>query len=117
MLLGTIISALVKILWPKAPAFLADILAAIVPLVIDVVQDLTDASLTGQEKFEEAVTTVVAILDEAFIAVPEWASMDPAKKATIMAGVIELVYFIVKIAGKSGGKGDLRKVARALRRS
>lgn len=109
-----------KLLFPRAPAWIAVLLSAAVPAVIDLVEDLADMDdLTGPEKFEFVVSNVRKFLDDGFDEIPEWSAYPEDKRDLIIGGMTELAYFIHKVAesgGKKLAKRGLRRSVRKMRR-
>lgn len=106
-----------KLLFPKAPPWIATLLSTAIPAVIDLVEALDDAvDKTGSEKFEFVVSEIRDLLDEGMDSIPEWGDYSEDGRDRILGGLVELAVFVHKIAEDESPKAARRKVRRALRK-
>ncbi len=120
MLFGQIITSVMRLIFPKAPAWVAQLLSLAVPATIEMVRELNDIQAEGKIKFGMAVSEISELLDDAFDDLPEWSSLSEEQRDRIIGGLVELAVFLEGLVGKVGKKETLRSargVMRTLRRS
>lgn len=111
-----LITALLTLLWPAAPAWLARVIADLIPAVGAIVAALEGREdLTGPERAEVAIVEVGAFLDVALDDVPEWSAISEARRDRIIAGLVELALFAERVAARPGGRADIRGAVRRIR--
>jgi len=120
MLFAQIITGVMRLVFPKAPAWVAQLLALAVPATIEMVRELNDLKAEGDVKFGMAVSEISDLLDDSFDDLPEWSSLSEEQRDRIIGGLVELAVFLEGLVGKMGKKETLRSargVMRSLRRS
>ena len=116
---GQIITSVMRLIFPKAPAWVAQLLSLAVPATIELVRELNDINAEGKIKFGMAVSEISELLDDAFDDLPEWSSLSEEQRDRIIGGLVELAVFLEGLVGKVGKKETLRSARssiRALRR-
>lgn len=96
---------ILKLAWPLAPAWLGDLVSAIVGLVKTLVDELTSdeyKSLPGPDKLAHVVTVARAELDENFDGLPAWSLLPEEARDRILAGIAELVLLIGRASRPKG---------------
>lgn len=112
-MLALLFAQLLGMVWPGVPAWVAPLLAELVPAVVRLVAKLDDREdLPGADRAERAVREVGAFLDARLDKFPEWRELSEEQRDRILLGLVELALFVHKAAG---GRGS-RKVREALRR-
>ena len=95
MLIQTLISSLVALLFPKAPSWVGSFLTALVPAIIDLVEELQDHDeMDGSQKRKFVIHEVAELLDDTFDDIPHWADLEEEKRDRILGGLTELALFI-----------------------
>jgi len=95
MLIQSLISSLVSLLFPKAPQWVGSFITALVPAIIDLVEELQDHDeLEGSEKRTFVIKEVAELLDDSFDDIPNWTDLDESKRDRILGGLTELALFI-----------------------
>lgn len=116
-MLVSLVSTLISLLFPGAPAWVSSLLVAMVPAVIDLVEELDDLKdRPGPERLEFVVENTKKLLDEGFDDVPEWKALGEDRRDRIIAGVTELVLFVDRVTGRKKGAATLRKALRKLKK-
>ena len=87
-------------------------IAAVLPAAMKVVDELSDATVTGAEKRESAIEHIESILDDHLDEVPEWAALGEEKRDRMLAGLVEWAVFLGSLADRK----ERRKVRAALAR-
>jgi hypothetical protein len=117
MMWGGVLDFILKLAFPKAPAWIGDLLGTAVPAIIELVEAIDDATdKSGPEKFEFVISEVRELLDEGLDSIPEWSDYGEDGRDRIIGGLTELAVFVHKIADAEGSKSARRKVRRALRK-
>ena len=120
MLVQLLIS-LLGLLFPNAPAWLAQMLSLMLPVVVDAVHDLAEAKdMTGAAKFQFIATSVRNALDEGLDEVPAWKDYPEDRRDVIVNGIVEMSYFVYNVSKRGDGSVDdvkFRRVMRKARRS
>jgi|TARA_A200000159_G_C7055861_1_gene228215 hypothetical protein len=119
MLFAQIITGVMRLVFPQAPAWVAQLLSLAVPATIEMVRELNDLKAEGKVKFDMAVSEIADLLDDAFDDLPEWSDLSEEQRDRIVGGLVELAVFLEGLVGKMGKKETLRSaksVMRSLRR-
>lgn len=110
-----LITAVLALLIPKAPGWLASTLAAVVPAVFEVVDELQKARMPGPQKLEVAVTEIGRQFDEAFDSVPQWSELSERRRDIILKGLVELTLFAASLPKGRSARDPRAGVQKALR--
>jgi hypothetical protein len=119
MLFAQIITGVMRLVFPQAPAWVAQLLSLAVPATIEMVRELNDLKAEGKVKFDMAVTEIADLLDDSFDDLPEWSELSEEQRDRIIGGLVELAVFLEGLVGTMGKKETLRSaksVMRSLRR-
>lgn len=120
MLFSQILTSVVRLIFPKAPSWIAQLISLALPATIEMVRELNDLKLDGKLKFDMAVREISDLLDDAFDDLPEWSSLEEDQRDRIIGGMVELAVFLQGLVGKVGKRETLRSarsVIRSLRKS
>tara|TARA_R100001594_G_scaffold148306_1_gene203142 strand:- start:957 stop:1331 length:375 start_codon:yes stop_codon:yes gene_type:complete len=120
MMFAQIITGVMRLIFPKAPAWVAQLLSLAIPSTIEMVRELNELQAEGKVKFGMAVSEISELLDDAFDDLPEWSSLTEEQRDRIIGGLVELAVFLEGLVGKMGKKQTLRSargVMRSLRRN
>lgn len=120
MMFAQIITGVMRLVFPKAPAWVPQLLSLAIPATIEMVRELNDLNAEGKVKFGMAVQEISELLDDAFDDLPEWSSLSEEQRDRIIGGLVELAVFLEGLVGKMGKKQTLRSargVMRNLRKS
>lgn len=120
MMFSQIITSVMRLLFPKAPAWIAQLVSLALPATIEMVRELNEIKMEGSLKFNMAVSEISELLDDAFDDLPEWSELSEEQRDRIIGGLVELAVFLEGLVGKMGKKETLRSargVMRSLRRS
>ena len=120
MLFSQILTSVIRLIFPKAPSWVAQLLSLALPATIEMVRELNELKMDGTLKFDMAVKEISDLLDDAFDDLPEWSSLTEEQRDRIIGGLVELSVFLEGLVGKMGKKQTLRSargVMRSLRRS
>jgi len=120
MMFAQIITSVMRLLFPKAPAWIAQLVSLALPATIEMVRELNEIKMEGSLKFNMAVSEISELLDDAFDDLPEWSELSEEQRDRIIGGLVELAVFLEGLVGKMGKKETLRSargVMRSLRRS
>jgi len=120
MMFAQIITGVMRLIFPKAPAWVAQLLSLAIPSTIEMVRELNELQAEGKVKFGMAVGEISELLDDAFDDLPEWSSLSEEQRDRIIGGLVELAVFLEGLVGKMGKKQTLRSargVMRSLRRN
>lgn len=115
-MINSLVAWLVGLLLPKAPSWVATLLTAALPAIVDLVGAVQDLDADGQAKFSFIVDQVGSILDEAFDGVPEWALYPEEGRDKIIGGFTELAVFVNTVIKTHGKKKGVKQVVKALKR-
>jgi len=117
-MIDILIAPLFAFLFPRAPMWVASLVGAALPAVIDLVEELDTAKdRPGPERFQFVVVEVAAMLDEAMDEIPEWGNLEEKERDRILGGLVELCLFIHRTSyKKKRGKRDIRRALRKIRR-
>ena len=119
MLFAQIITGVMRLVFPKAPAWVAQLISLAVPASIEMVRELNDLKAEGKVKFDMAVSEIADLLDDSFDDLPEWSELTEEQRDRIIGGLVELAVFLEGLVGTMGKKETLRSaksVMRSLRR-
>lgn len=111
-MLAQILSTLVRLLFPKAPEWVARFVGLALPAIFEVIDELSTTDLEGQDKFKLAVHEIAGVMDEAFDEIPRWSELSEARRDLVLGGLVELAVFM---QGLTEGSDPVKN--RALRRS
>ena len=117
--MNSVLTALLTMLFPGIPAWLATFLSSVIPASIDVVREFASQEETGEVKRKAAVAALAEFLDEEFDEIPQWRQIGEERRDRILTGLVELSYFVIE-QGPANGRNiriSLRKARRKLRRS
>ena len=89
-----IITSVVRLLFPKAPSWIAQLISLALPATIEMVRELNDLSIEGNLKFDMAVKEISELLDDAFDDLPEWSNLKEDQRDRIIGGLVELSVFL-----------------------
>ena len=120
MMFAQIITGVMRLVFPKAPAWVPQLLSLAIPATIEMVRELNELNAEGKVKFGMAVQEISELLDDAFDDLPEWSSLSEEQRDRIIGGLVELAVFLEGLVGKMGKKQTLRSargVMRNLRKS
>jgi hypothetical protein len=120
MMFAQIITSVMRLIFPKAPAWVPQLLSLAIPATIEMVRELNELNADGKVKFGMAVSEISTLLDDAFDDLPEWSSLSEEQRDRIIGGLVELAVFLEGLVGKMGKKQTLRSargVMRNLRKS
>lgn len=94
------IKTLLRLLFPKLPAWLAPVIVGTIELVIDLVQDLPGRFKGwGKDKREAYILQKTKeYLDNSLDTLPGWGELTEERRDVILAGLINLGMFIADIA-------------------
>ena len=112
--MDALLSKILSFIFPKAPEWVASLLAVIIPAIISAIRDIKQAG--EGEVFEASTAAVASILDEAFDDIPKWAGLDESKRDAIIVGLSELALFIEDMVTDDGEEVTARQVRRAARK-
>ena len=115
-----IMTSVIRLVFPKAPAWVAQLISLALPATIEMVRELNEINMEGKLKFDMAVKEISELLDDAFDDLPEWSTLKEDQRDRIIGGLVELAVFLQGLVGKMGKKETLRSargVMRSLRRS
>lgn len=97
------IETIFRLIFPKAPSWLAGLIATAIPAVHELVVRLKhQEGMKGEEKRVWVVSEVREILDDAFDDVPEWSQLSEEARDRILAGLAELSLWISNLADDLG---------------
>lgn len=115
-MIDLLIAPLFGFLFPRSPAWVAQLIAAALPAVIDLVEEMDDLNdRPGNERFSFVITEVKELLDDGLDEIPEWSELDEKQRDRILGGLVELCLFIHRVSyGK--GKKKRKNVRRAIRK-
>lgn len=106
-----------SLLFPRAPAWVARLIAAALPAVADLVAELDEAKdRTGAERFTFVVTEVSEMLDDGLDEIPEWSELDEKQRDRILGGLVELCLFIHRTTKSKKNRKDVRRAIRKIKR-
>ena len=120
MMFAQIITGVMRLVFPKAPAWVPQLLSLAIPATFEMVRELNELNADGKAKFGMAVGEISELLDDAFDDLPEWSSLSEEQRDRIIGGLVELAVFLEGLVGKMGKKQTLRSarsVMRSLRKS
>ena len=120
MMFAQIITGVMRLIFPKAPAWVAQLLSLAIPSTIEMVRELNELQAEGKVKLGMAVGEISELLDDAFDDLPEWSSLSEEQRDRMIGGLVELAVFLEGLVGKMGKKQTLRSargVMRSLRRN
>lgn len=116
-MLTSIISLLMGLVFPAAPAWVSHAIATALPAVVDLVRELDHLrDRSGSDRRTFVVKEVGELLDSALDDVPEWAALDEEQRDRMIGGLVELALFIGRTGERAGGRADVRQALRKLRR-
>ena len=115
MLFAQIITVVMRLVFPKAPAWVPQLISIAVPATFEMVKELKDIKAEGKVKFGMAVTEISELLDDSFDDLPEWSSLTEEQRDRIIGGLVELAVFLEGLVGKMGKKKTLRSAKSAMR--
>lgn len=109
--MNQIVTTLLRLVFPRIPAWVPTILIALITETINAVKEVEAANgygskkkLTGAQKFELVADNVEAFLAKRTASIPGWSEINPARRAKLVGGLIELAVFLVDIGD---GKLDM----------
>ncbi len=114
-MLAQIINGVFRLLFPKAPAWVPQLLALAIPSTIEMVRELKELQEEGKVKFGIAVSEISELLDDAFDDLPEWSSLTEEQRDRIIGGLVELAVFLEGLVGKMGKRKTLRSARSIMR--
>ena len=116
-MLDILIGPLFKFAFPGAPAWVAQLIAAALPAVADLVEELDEAKdRPGRERFAFVVTEVSQMLDEGLDEIPEWGELAEKQRDRILGGLVELTLFIHRASGTKRSRRNVRRAIRKIKR-
>ncbi len=117
-MIDLLIAPLFSFLFPRAPAWVAQLVAAALPAVVELVEELDTAKdRPGPARFAFVVSEVSELLDESLDEIPEWSNLDEAQRDRILGGLVELCLFIHRASYKNKtGRRSVRKALRKIKR-
>ena len=113
-MLPQILSALMGLIFPKAPDWIARFVGLVIPAVFEIVDELSSTDLEGSAKFRLASEAIGQAIDSAFDELPAWSELSEERRDIVIAGLIELAVFIQELA--SGDEEYLPVKNRTLRK-
>ena len=113
-MLTALLTTVLTLLVPNAPAWLPTIIGAALPAAFEIVDELRDSGLKGPQKLQLAVVEIGLELDEAFDTIPEWSELKESQRDAIITGLVELALFIAKLTDKQGKRGARKGVRKAM---
>tara|TARA_R110000850_G_scaffold36495_2_gene96456 strand:+ start:3416 stop:3802 length:387 start_codon:yes stop_codon:yes gene_type:complete len=111
---GGFVVWVVGLLLPKAPQWVAPLLAAALPAIVELVEVVQDVEEEGEEVFMAVVMKVGDLIDNAFDDLPEWKEYPESGRDSIIKGFTELALFVHAIVQNKGKKVAVKNVAEAL---
>ena len=116
-MIDLLITPLFSFLFPRAPAWVAQLIAAAIPAVIDLVEELDEAKdRPGPQRFRFVVDEVSQMLDHGLDEIPEWSSLDEKQRDRILGGLVELCLFIHRASYTKRKRGNIRRAIRKIKR-
>ena len=115
-LLPTIIQSLLSLLWPAAPAWAGEVLAGLLPLIVELVKEKDGDAGSGSDKMAAVVAEARELADDAFDDLPGWRDYPEKRRDRIIAGLAELALFLNHVSSQNGGASAVKKLARKLKR-
>tara|TARA_R110000737_G_scaffold26147_3_gene44966 strand:+ start:1202 stop:1588 length:387 start_codon:yes stop_codon:yes gene_type:complete len=113
---GGFVIWVVGLLLPKAPQWVAPLLAAALPAIVELVEVVQDVEEEGEELFMAVVMNVGDLIDNAFDDLPEWKDYPESGRDSIIKGFTELALFVNSVVQNKGKKVAVKDVAAALSR-
>jgi hypothetical protein len=105
MNIASILQSILRLAFPKLPTWSVSLLLAIFTEALAIVREVEAANgfgkkskLSGAEKFELVSDNIEAFLVGRTAGIPGWSEINPARRAKLIGGLIELAVFIVDIA-------------------
>jgi len=112
-----LIGPLFTFLFPRAPSWVARLIAAALPAVIDLVEELDEhKDRAGPARFEFVVTEVTEMLDDGLDEIPEWGELKEAQRDRILGGLVELCLFIHRASYTKKKRKHVRRAIRKIKR-
>ncbi len=106
-----------SLLFPRAPAWVARLIAAALPATADLVAELDTAKdRPGPERFAFVVSEVKSMLDEGLDEIPEWSKLEEDQRDRILGGLVELCLFIHRVSDTKRKRRDVRRALRKIKR-
>lgn len=120
-LLTPAVALILRVVWPKAPAWVAALITKALPQVVRFVEEAAEAAhLTGDEKHEFVLHQVRIVLDEGLDDIPEWSELTEDERDELLDALIKWVVFIRRLqdhrAKPVTASKDLRKAFRGMRK-
>ena len=117
-MIDLLLAPLFSFLFPRALAWVAQLVAAALPVVVDLVEELDTAKdRPGAERFQFVVAEVASMLDDSLDEIPEWSNLDEGQRDRILGGLVELCLFIHRASYKNKrGRRSVRKALRKIKR-
>jgi len=108
-------AAFIAFLFPRAPHWVGELVAALLPAVFDLVKTLTAKDIPGADKRKIVVALVTEQLDEKMDDVPEWKDLDEGARDRIIGGMAELALFVMRAKPSKGSHFAAKDFAKHLR--
>jgi len=117
-MIDLLLAPLFGFLFPRAPAWVAQLIAAALPAVVELVEELDTAKdRPGPERFQFVVAEVSEMLDDCLDEIPEWSKLEEDQRDRILGGLVELCLFIHRSSyKKKRGRRDMRRALRKIKR-
>ena len=116
-MLDILIGSVFSLLFPRAPGWVAALIASALPAVVELVEELDEAKdRKGPDRFRFVVAEVSELLDEGLDEIPEWERLSEKQRDRILGGLTELCLFIHRASHTKRKRRNVRRALRKIRR-
>ena len=116
-MLDIIIGSLFSLIFPRAPAWVAALISAALPAVIELVEELDHVKdRPGAARFEFVLSEIKAMLDDGLDEIPEWGELKERQRDRILGGLVELCLFIHRASKTKKNRRGVRRALRKIKR-
>lgn len=115
-MLDVLIGPIFSLIFPRAPAWIAKLIAAALPAVAELVEALDEAKdRSGADRFKFVVSEVRELLDDGLDEIPEWSELDEEQRDRILGGLVELCLFIHRASSTKKKRVNVRRALRKIK--
>tara|TARA_R110002012_G_scaffold186125_1_gene352683 strand:- start:657 stop:1016 length:360 start_codon:yes stop_codon:yes gene_type:complete len=115
-MLDIFIGPILTLIFPRAPAWVAKLIAAALPAVAELVEALDEAKdRAGTDRFTFVVQEVSELLDDGLDEIPEWSKLEEDQRDRILGGLVELCLFINRASSTKKNRVNVRRALRKIK--